>query len=99
MPDDQDPMGIGPLAMGSVAPIEQELRHRLLADLDERDSLAVESALIKAFIGGMRMGNSVISERVVDETGVPGRFGVTQFGPSQLEEKLPELDPWADRYG
>ncbi len=99
MADDQDPMGIGQLAMGNVAPIEQELRHRLSAELDERDSLAVESALIKAFIAGMRMGNSLTSEQVVDETAAPARFGVRQIEPSELEEHFPQLDPWAERYG
>jgi len=100
--DDQDPTGMGQLATDSVAPIGEELRHRLLADLDERDSLAIETALLKAFIGGMRMGNLATVEQVVDEsTGetTMSRFGVRQAGPSELEEHFPDLDPWAARYG
>jgi hypothetical protein len=97
---------IADLARESIAPIEQELRHRLLAEVGEGDLLAIESALLKAFLNGMRTRASETAQRVIDESGVATSFGPTSPGgahqiltAAELDPPLPWLDPWADRQG
>jgi hypothetical protein len=77
MAEDGDSERIVELASESVAPIEQELRQRLALALTDKESLAIETALLKAFINGMRTGSAETAERVVDgvvqPTGLGGR--------------------------
>jgi hypothetical protein len=100
---DQDPSGITELASEEVAPIEQELRQRLVCEVGEQDAVAIETALLKAFINGMRAAaaaTAASAEPLIEQAG-----GWTGFGaqPVQsvkpLEASLPWLDPWAARYG
>ncbi|HEY2217635.1 MAG TPA: hypothetical protein VGH21_09060 [Solirubrobacteraceae bacterium] len=94
------------LATEAVAPIDEELRQRLDSELADRDSLALESALLKAFVNGMRAGAGEVAERVIDSSAASTTFGVGGFGVGgpqptvgELNPELPWLDPWADRYG
>lgn len=100
MAEDEDSERVVELASESVAPIEQELRQRLALALTDKESLAIETALLKAFINGMRTGSAETAERVVDgvvpPTGLGGRQEPTI---EQLDPQLPWLDPWADSYG
>jgi len=86
------------LASGAVAPIEQELRGRLDVEIGDRDLLAIESALLKAFVGGMRASLFEAAEAVVDRTGSRDSRGEPYAAAVQLDRPLPWLDPWADRY-
>jgi hypothetical protein len=102
MSEQQDPTGLVELASDSVAPFKQELRERLGVELDERDALAVESALLKAFLRGLAEGGAETTERVLDQ-GVEPRllnaFGGPTLKPSELAPPVPDIDPWAARYG
>ncbi len=102
MSDEQDPTNLVELASDSVAPFKQELRKRLGVELDERDALAVESALLKAFLRGLAEGGAEASERVLDQGVEPlllSAFGGTPPNPSELAPPVPDVDPWAERYG
>jgi len=102
-PDSEDPSGIAELATEAVAPIEQELRGRLAFEVGEQDALAIETALLKAFINGMRAGAAAAAETAEPLLERPG--GLTGFGAGPaplvqpLDPPLPWLDPWAARYG
>jgi hypothetical protein len=93
------------LATEAVAPIDEELRQRLGSELTDRDSLALESALLKAFVNGMRAGAGEVAERVIDRSAASAGFGAAGFGAGpqptagDLDPQLPRLDPWAERYG
>jgi hypothetical protein len=93
-----DANAVAGLASEAVAPIEEELRRRLLAEVGEQDALAIETALLKAFINGMRAGGAEVAEASVETSGMfapdPGQL----TGGTGLGEPLPWLDPWADRY-
>ena len=94
--------GLAELAAEEVAPIAQELRARLTVELGERDALAAQSALLKAFVAGM---SAALAEQppepVIDEG-----IGFRALGAVPLEtalararaEELPHPDPWAERY-
>jgi hypothetical protein len=100
--DEQDPTGLVELASDSVAPFKQELRERLGVELDERDALAVESALLKVFLRGLAEGSAEASERVLDKGVEPllfSAFGGPSLNPSELTPPVPDVDPWAARYG
>jgi hypothetical protein len=100
MAEDGDSERIVELASESVAPIEQELRQRLALELTDKDSLAIETALLKAFINGMRTGSAETAERVLDGAGPPSDLSGRQPPTiEQLDPQLPWLDPWADSYG
>lgn len=101
MAEDPEAERIAELAGESVAPIEQELRQRLAMELTDRESLAIDTALLKAFINGMRTGSAETTERVLDAPGAPiGLSGGRQWPTvEQLDPQLPWLDPWADSYG
>jgi hypothetical protein len=99
MSTSDDLSGISELAASAIAPIEQELRHRLLVEVGEQDLLAIESALLKAFINGMRSGNAGAAETVVEQTGAFNMLsGGGMASPPQFDRPLPELDPWAERH-
>lgn len=88
------------LATEAVAPIDEELRQRLGGELTDKDSLALESALLKAFVNGMRVGAGEVAERVIDRSAASAGFGARQQPTAkELEPELPRLDPWAERYG
>jgi hypothetical protein len=88
------------LASETVAPIEGELRERLVANLGERDLVAVESALLKAFLGGMQAANAETAESLIDQQGgIPGMTGGLMSTLAELDLSLPRLDPWAERFG
>jgi len=98
--EDADP--IADLAGDSVAPIGEELRKRLTARLGERDTLAVESALLKAFLVGLQAGvaESAESESALERVDLSiSRHGEQVVLPSEMNLEVPQLDPWADRYG
>jgi hypothetical protein len=102
MADTEDPTGVAVLASEAVAPIEEELRRRLVAEVGERDALAIETALMKAYINGMRTGSAGASESVLER--VDADAGPTLASnpielAAELDPQLPWLDPWADRYG
>jgi len=100
MADSEDPSGIAELATEAVAPIEEELRQRLVAEVGDRDSLAIESALLKAFIDGMRARMAETAESVVERTSAFPTLGSGQLpAATELDPPLPRIDPWADRYG
>jgi hypothetical protein len=102
MSEQQDPTGLVELASDSVAPFKQELRERLGVELDERDALAVESALLKAFLRGVAEGSAEAAERVLDQASRPGLlsgFGGPTLNTTELAPPVPDADPWADRYG
>jgi hypothetical protein len=94
-----DTGAIAGLATAAVAPIESELRKRLHAELDERDLVAVESALLKAFLSGMQAGGAETAETAIDQqAAVPGMTGGIASTPAALDLTLPRLDPWAERF-
>jgi hypothetical protein len=97
--DSEEPTGIAELATESVAPVGEELRQRLAIQLDDRDGTAIDTALLKAFLMGMREGNSDAVEKLIERGAWGTRFGGPTAPPAELEEQLPELDPWAERYG
>ena len=70
-------------------------------ELSERESLAIDTALVKAFINGMRTGSAEAAERVLDsppaQSGLSGQHDWPTV--AQLDPQLPWLDSWADRYG
>jgi hypothetical protein len=102
MPHDQDSDKIAELAAEAVAPIEQELRARLALELSDSGLLAIETALLKAFINGMRTAAGEATELAVDldQTGFSATFGgLRTRSAAQLDPELPWLDPWADKYG
>jgi hypothetical protein len=101
--DDEDPDGITNLASEEVAPIEQELRQRLVLEVGEQDALAIETALLKAFINGMRAAAAAAAETA--ELQIEQAGGLTGFGGSRIQHvqprelRLPWVDPWAAKYG
>lgn len=97
--EDTDP--IAALAQETVAPIKEELFGRLTVRVGERDALALESALLKAFIGGMQAGEAEAaeSETALELDQSPAHYSEQPFLPTQLDLPLPQLDPWAERYG
>jgi hypothetical protein len=101
--DKEDPDGITDLAGEEVAPIEQELRRRLVFEVGEKDALAIETALLKAFINGMRAAAAAAAETA--EPLIEQGGGLTGFGGPRLRNmqprdlQLPWVDPWAARYG
>jgi hypothetical protein len=97
--DSADQTGIVELAMESVAPVGEELRQRLAIQLDDRDATAVDTALLKAFMMGMREGSYDAVEKVVERGASGTGYGGPTVPPAELEEHLPEVDPWAERYG
>jgi hypothetical protein len=100
MPASEESEALAELASETVAPIKQELLGRLDVQLGDRDALAVESALLKAFLGGMRAGSAEMAESVAEQIPVSEVFrGQPTISPAQPELPLPELDPWAARYG
>ncbi len=102
MPRGQDSDRIAELAGEAVAPIEQELRARLALELSDSGVLAIETALLKAFLNGMRTGAGEATELAVDldQTGFAATFGgLRTTSAAQLDPELPWLDPWADKYG
>ncbi len=75
--DDEDPSGITELASEEVAPIEQELRQRLVFEVGEQDALAIETALLKAFINGMRAAAAAAAasaEPLIEQAGGSDRL-------------------------
>jgi len=106
MGDSEQTNDIAELATEAVAPIEQELRRRLVAELGEQDVLAVETALLKAFIGGMGAGLAEAAEPqieqgpIVDGGPFVGGFASRSVAANASFERqvLPDLDPWAERY-
>jgi hypothetical protein len=100
MAEDGDSERIVELATESVAPIEEELRQRLAMELTDKQSLAIETALLKAFINGMRTGSAETVGRVLDLPAPPiGLSGRQSPTFEQLDPQLPWLDPWADAHG
>ncbi|HTW43802.1 MAG TPA: hypothetical protein VMD79_15960 [Solirubrobacteraceae bacterium] len=95
----EDADAIAGLASDTVAPIDEELRGRLTVRLGERDRLAVESALLKAFLVGMQAGvaESAESESALEQA--VSSHGEQVLLPAELSVALPQLDPWADRFG
>jgi hypothetical protein len=92
--------GLTELAMETVAPIEQELRRRVTVELGERDIVAIESALLKAFLSGMQAGAAETADAAVEQDGMmQGRRGGAVLNLASLDLPLPRLDPWAARYG
>jgi hypothetical protein len=88
------------MAADAVEPIGEELRRRLALELDDRGVLAIESALLKSFLNGMRAGASETTDRAMDQTGMmTGLGGLRRLGPAELDPELPWLDPFAERYG
>ena len=88
------------LATEAVAPIDEELRRRLGGELTDKDSLALESALLKAFVNGMSAGAGEVAERAIDSASASSGFGAgPRPTPGELNIQLPSLDPWAERYG
>jgi hypothetical protein len=101
MDENDEPSQIAELATEAVAPIEQELRRRLDVELGERDVLAVETALLKAFLGGMGAGLAEAAETALERGPMAGRLGGERLPANVALEQpqLPHLDPWAQRYG
>jgi hypothetical protein len=104
--DPEDPTGLVELASNSVAPFKQELLERVGVELDESDVLAIETALLKAFLRGLAEGGAEAAERVIDRGPQPSAgggfgFGLAQPAPntSELTPPVPDIDPWAERYG
>jgi hypothetical protein len=101
--DVEDPSGITELASEEVAPIEQELRQRLVVEVGEQDALAIETALLKAFINGMRAAAAAAvasAEPLIEQAGGLTGFGVPPVqSATAFESTLPWVDPWAARYG
>jgi hypothetical protein len=100
--DSEDSSGILELATEAVAPIEEELRRRLDVEVGERDSLAIETALLKAFFNGMRTAIADAAETAepfIEEAAGLG-FGADPILLKPLPDRsLPWVDPWAARYG
>jgi len=102
-PDSEDSSGILELATEAVAPIEEELRQRLDVQVGEQDLLAIETALLKAFINGMRAATADTVENA--EPLIEEAAGLTGFGAAPIpisplpDPSLPWVDPWAARYG
>lgn len=100
MAEHEELKGIAELATEAVAPIEQELRQRLVVSVSDRDSLAIEAALLKAFINGMHTAAAGAAEAVIEQTGALTTFGGRPIpAAAELDPPLPSMDPWADRYG
>jgi hypothetical protein len=105
--DEQDPTGMIELASNSIAPFKHELLGRLGVELDERDALAVETGLLKAFLRGLAEGSAETTERVIDQSVPPSvsgsglglGLGRPMLSASELSPPVPDVDPWAERYG
>ncbi|MGA2454749.1 MAG: hypothetical protein ABSG93_14625 [Solirubrobacteraceae bacterium] len=101
MSDSEHQDGVAALAGEAVAPIQEELRQRLVVEVGDRDALAIETALLKAFINGMRAGGAEAAETMIEQT--VARTALASAGqiptPAQLDQPLPSLDPWAAKYG
>jgi hypothetical protein len=88
------------LASETVAPIKQELLSRLSGELGDRDVLAVESALLKAFLGGMQAGANETADAAAEQMPVNEVLrGEPPITPAQFDLPIPKMDPWAARYG
>jgi hypothetical protein len=100
MAEDGDSQRIVGLASEAVAPIGEELRQRLAIELTDKQAVAIQTALLKAFINGMRTGSAETAQRIVDASGTPiGLSGRQLPTLEQLDPQMPWLDPWADSYG
>jgi hypothetical protein len=88
------------LASETVAPIAEELHRRLDAPIGDRDRLAIESALLKAFIGGMHAAAAETVEAAIQPHeplgGVQGETASVSVQPGLASAGI---DPWAERYG
>ncbi len=94
-----DASGLIELASQAVGPIEEELRRRLTVDVGEKDALAIESALLKAFLGGVSTGSGEAGDLLIDEPGMlNNRARRAYAAAAQLDQPLPRIDPWAERY-
>jgi hypothetical protein len=93
--------GIEELAAQAVAPIEQELRKRLALELDDRAVLAIESALLKSFVNGMRAGATTTETAETADQGIVTVGFINPVLPNlpPVDPELPWMDPWAERYG
>jgi len=99
MDDSEDANGVLDLATAAVAPIEQELKHRLAVDVDERDALAIETALLKAFLNGLSTGSADAAEMLSERADTVSALRGAQLTPTaQFDQPLPRIDPWAERY-
>jgi hypothetical protein len=88
------------LATQAVAPIEQELRKRLALELDDSAVLAIETALLKSFVNGMRSGAAETAELTLEHENASARFSnPAPLSPPSVDADLPWMDPWAERYG
>jgi hypothetical protein len=100
-----DPEPVASFASASIAPIEQELHRRLLAELAEQDVVAIETALLKAFLNGTRAGAFEAVEPIIDRDAGDngGLFGLPSGMPRHPElapqPPAPDVDIWARRYG
>ncbi len=87
------------LASQAVAPIEEELRRRLTVEVGEKDALAIESALLKAFLGGVGTGSAEAGDMPIDEPGMLSSAAHRAYAAAaHLDQPLPRIDPWADTY-
>jgi hypothetical protein len=77
-----------PYAIAALAPVTAELYERLDIELTEPDSVAIASAISKAFMAGFREGTAAVT------------FGAAQQGVTIRPEihSGDEFDAWADRY-
>jgi hypothetical protein len=99
MTERESSSGVVELATQAVAPIEEELRRRLTTDVGERDALAIETALLKAFMNGVSTGSTEAADLLIESAGAFGTHGSEQLTAAQLDQPQPRIDPWAERYG
>ncbi len=92
---------VAELARAAAAPFLDELYARLTVTLRDPDRMAIESALLKAFLGGMQAGSGETAEAVLEQRGQPrlGFYGAPMRPSTDEELPIPHLDPWAERYG
>ncbi len=89
---------VADLATEAIGPLEEELRQRVSLDFGDRDLLAIESALLKAFLSGMQAAMGEMSESTIDQAN-QGALGSELVGAAASDTlPLPRLDPWASRY-
>lgn len=91
---------VAELATEAIGPLEEELRHRVSVEFGDRDRLAIESALLKAFISGMQAAMDERAEVAIDDLAAPaGRLGGELAKTTDNSSlPLPRMDPWAARY-
>jgi hypothetical protein len=100
MASGEDPNAVIGLATEAVAPVEQELRRRLTVPVNDRDALAIEAALLKAYVKGLATASSEAAELQIEQAGqVTTLWGEQPVSPPQPPQELPRLDPWAEKYG